>query len=82
MIVKILALLVCAALIAGGLYVWLFPEVRTKALEWASPWLRSVPGVEKFLGSETKSRETAQSRSVSRTSVSVPWRISSEGTFG
>jgi predicted Zn finger-like uncharacterized protein len=59
-IMKILALLVLAALIAGGLYVWLFPEVRTKALEWASPWLQSVPGAEKFLGIETKSRETAQ----------------------
>jgi len=66
LIMKILALLVCALLIAGGLYVWLFPEVRTKALQWVSPWLKSVPGlqsvpgVEKFLGSETKSRETAK----------------------
>jgi len=59
-ILKILALLVLAALIAGGLFVWLFPEVRTKTLEWASPWLQSVPGAEKFLGTETQSRETAQ----------------------
>jgi predicted Zn finger-like uncharacterized protein len=65
-VLKILALLICAVLIAGGLYVWLFPEVRTKALEWASPWLKSVPGlqsvpgVDKILGSESKSSETAQ----------------------
>lgn len=59
-IMKTVALLVCAALIAGGLYVWLFPEVRTKALEWVSPWFKSVPGVEKILGVETKSSETAQ----------------------
>jgi hypothetical protein len=59
-ILKIFALLVLAALIAGGLYVWLFPDARTKALEWASPWLQSVPGAEKFLGIETKSHETAQ----------------------
>jgi predicted Zn finger-like uncharacterized protein len=65
-ILKILALLVCAVIIAGVLYLWLFPGVRTKAMELASPWLKnvpglqSVPGVEKFLGSETKSRETAQ----------------------
>lgn len=59
-ILKILALLVLATLIAGGLYVWLFPGVRTKALEWASPWLQSVPGVEKIIGVETKSPETLQ----------------------
>jgi len=59
-IMKILALLALAALIAGGLYVWLFPEVRTKAMEWASPWLQSVPGAEKLLGMETKNRETPQ----------------------
>lgn len=59
-ILKILALLVLAALIAGGLYVWLFPEARTKALEWSSPWLQSVPGVEKIIGVETKSRETPE----------------------
>ena len=31
-------------------------------LEWASPWLRSVPGIEKFLdlGMEAKSPETVQ----------------------
>jgi predicted Zn finger-like uncharacterized protein len=59
-ILKILALLVFIALIAGGLYVWLFPEVRTKTLEWVSPWLQNVPGVEKFLGKETKTNEPAQ----------------------
>ena len=66
LILKIVAMLACAALIAGGLYLWLFPEVRAKALEWASPWLKdvpgiqSVPGVAKFIGGEAKDSETAQ----------------------
>jgi hypothetical protein len=59
---KIAALMVFAVLVAGGIYLWLFPEARIQTLEWASPWLRDVPGVEKFLGTETKSRETSQSQ--------------------
>jgi predicted Zn finger-like uncharacterized protein len=65
-IIKALALLVCAALIAGGLYIWLFPEGRTKAIEWASPWLKSlpglqsIPGIDRFLGGETKRSEPTQ----------------------
>lgn len=59
-ILKILALLVFAALIAGGLYLWLFPEARNQSLEWASPWLQSVPGLERVLGTEKKGPETLQ----------------------
>lgn len=60
LVLKIAALIVFIALIAGGLSLWYFPEIRTQTLEWVSPWLRSVPAVEKFLGTETKSRETVQ----------------------
>lgn len=57
---KIAALIVLIALIAGGLSLWYFPEIRTQALNFASPWLRSVPSIERFLDAETKSREAVQ----------------------
>jgi len=60
LVLKIAALIVFIVLIAGGLSFWYFPGIRTMTLEWASPWLSSVPGVEKFLGTETKSPETVQ----------------------
>ncbi len=60
LVLKIAALTVLIVLIAGGLSLWYFPEIRIQALEWASPWLRSVPVVEKLLGMETKSTETVQ----------------------
>lgn len=58
LILKIAALMLFTALIAGGLCIWLFPEIPSQALEWASPWLRNVPGIEKFLVTDTKSPET------------------------
>ena len=60
LVLKIAALIVFIALIVGGLSLWYFPEIRTRTLEWVSPWLRNVPAVEKFLGTETKSLETVQ----------------------
>jgi hypothetical protein len=60
LVLKIAALLLLIVLIAGGLSLWYFPELRTMTLEWASPWLRSVPGIEMFLGTEAKSPETVQ----------------------
>lgn len=61
LVLKIVALMVLIALIAGGISLWYFPEIRIMALKWASPWLRSVPGIEeKFLGTETKSSESLQ----------------------
>jgi predicted Zn finger-like uncharacterized protein len=62
LVLKIAALIILVTLIAGGLSLWYFPELRTMTLEWASPWLRSVPGIEKFLdlGTEAKSPETVQ----------------------
>ncbi|MDP1990743.1 MAG: DUF3426 domain-containing protein [Syntrophales bacterium] len=60
LVLKIAALVLFIVLIAGGLSLWYFPELRTMTLEWASPWLRNVPAIEKFLGTETKSPENVQ----------------------
>jgi predicted Zn finger-like uncharacterized protein len=60
MILKVVALIAFAALVAGGASLWIFPPFRVQTLEWASPWLRGVPGVEQFLETERKSRETSQ----------------------
>ena len=57
---KIAALIVFIVLIAGGLSLWYFPEIRALTLEWASPWLQGVPGVEKIIATEARSRETDQ----------------------
>jgi predicted Zn finger-like uncharacterized protein len=60
LVLKIAIAIVFIVLIAAGVCIWLFPEIPAKTLEWASPWLRHVPGIEKVLGTETKSRETVQ----------------------
>jgi predicted Zn finger-like uncharacterized protein len=61
LVLKIVALMVLIALIAGGISLWYFPEIRIMALKWASPWLRSVPGIEeKFLQTDTKNSESRQ----------------------
>jgi hypothetical protein len=57
-IVKIIALMIITVLITGGVSLWLFPEIRTQALELVSPLLREIPGTERLLGRETKSTET------------------------
>jgi predicted Zn finger-like uncharacterized protein len=59
MILKIAALMLFMALVAGGVSLWVFPAFRTQALEWGSPWLRAIPGMDMLLGTETKSRESA-----------------------
>jgi predicted Zn finger-like uncharacterized protein len=60
MILKVVALMMVTVLVVGGVTLWLLPEVRTQALEWVSPWLRAIPGSEKFLGTEdAKKREIA-----------------------
>ncbi|MCL2669353.1 MAG: DUF3426 domain-containing protein, partial [Syntrophaceae bacterium] len=51
-IVKILVLTLFTLLVVGGGYLWWFPTARYQALEWASPWLRSIPGMEQLLGTE------------------------------
>jgi predicted Zn finger-like uncharacterized protein len=60
MILKVVALITFTALVAGGASLWIFPTFRVQTLEWASPWLRGVPGVERFLETEMKNRETSQ----------------------
>jgi predicted Zn finger-like uncharacterized protein len=60
MILKVVALIAFTAMVAGGVSLWIFPAFRIQTLEWASPWLRGVPGVEQILGPEMKSREASQ----------------------
>jgi hypothetical protein len=50
--------MVFAVIVAGAVYLYLFPDVRTQVLAWASPWLRGVPVLENLVGSEMKSRGT------------------------
>lgn len=64
-ILKLFLLVFLIVIVSGGISLWFFPEIRTQALKWASPWLRSVPVVEKFLGTEPAGRDT----------VSLPVRI-------
>jgi predicted Zn finger-like uncharacterized protein len=59
-LLRIAALTVFSVLVAGGVALWLLPEVRTQAVENIYPWLRGVPGVEQFLGTEVKGRVTSQ----------------------
>ncbi len=59
-LLRIAALTVFSVLVAGGVALWLLPELRTQAIESVSPLLRAIPGVEQFLGTEMKSRETSQ----------------------
>ncbi|MHB8769403.1 MAG: DUF3426 domain-containing protein [Syntrophales bacterium] len=59
-LLRIAALTVLIVLIAGGIALWLLPDVRTLVLEEASPWLRGIPGVEQFLGTDKKSGEMSQ----------------------
>ncbi len=61
MLLRIAALTVFIVIVAGGVAFWLFPEVRIPVIERASPWLRGIPGVDQFLGTEMKSRETSRS---------------------
>jgi len=58
-VLKIIAVLLFTVLVAGGVYLWLFPEAQIRAVESVSWWLKGVPGIERFLGTETKNPETA-----------------------
>ncbi len=58
MILKIVALVVFIVLVAGGVSLWVSPALRSQTLEWASPWLREIPGMEMLLGTEMKNRDT------------------------
>jgi predicted Zn finger-like uncharacterized protein len=60
MLLRIAALTAFIVIVAGGVALWLFPEVRIQALEMVSPWLQGIPAVEQFLRTEVKGRETSQ----------------------
>jgi predicted Zn finger-like uncharacterized protein len=57
-LLKLIALMVFIVIVAGAVYLYLFPDVRTKVLMGASPWLRGVPVLENLVGKETKSGGT------------------------
>jgi len=57
-LLKLIALVVFIVIVAGTVYLYLFPEVRTQVLAWASPWLRGVPVLENLIGPEIKSGGT------------------------
>lgn len=61
MLLKLIALLIFMAIVAGTVYLYLFPEARNQALTWASPWLRGVPVLENLVGTEMKSGGTVLS---------------------
>ena len=60
-ILKLFALMLFIVIVSGVVSLWIFPEIRTQVLEWAYPWLRGVPAIEKLLGTEPKDREAASS---------------------
>jgi predicted Zn finger-like uncharacterized protein len=57
-LLKLIALMVFIVIVAGAVYLYLFPDVRTKVLMGASPWLRGVPVLENLVGKETKNSGT------------------------
>jgi len=58
-ILKLFVLMLFIVIVSGGVSLWIFPEIRTQVLEWAYPWLRGIPAIEKLLGMELKGREVA-----------------------
>jgi predicted Zn finger-like uncharacterized protein len=58
-LLKILVLILFTLLLLGGVYLWLFPEARHQAYEWASPWLKAIPGMEQLLGKEEAKKQAA-----------------------
>jgi hypothetical protein len=57
-LLKLIAMVVFVVISAGTVYLYLFPEVRTQALMWMSPWVRGVPVLENLIGTEMKSGGT------------------------
>jgi predicted Zn finger-like uncharacterized protein len=55
MFLKLIVLLVFMVIVAGTVYLYLFPEVRTQVLSWASPWVRGMPLLENLVGTDMKS---------------------------
>ncbi|MFH2121417.1 MAG: DUF3426 domain-containing protein [Pseudomonadota bacterium] len=59
---KLIALLVFVMVVAGTVYLYLFPEIRTQVLTWAAPWLRGVPVLENLVAPQMKSGAPAPVR--------------------
>lgn len=59
---KLIALLVFFVVVAGTVYLYISPEIRTQALTWAAPWLRGVPVLENLVPPQMKSGVTAPVR--------------------
>ena len=57
-LLRLIVLLVFTALVAGAVFLYLFPDVRTQVLVWATPLLRGVPVLENLGGKEMISRAT------------------------
>ena len=55
---KLIALLVFVVVVAGTVYLYLFPQIRTQVLTWAAPWLRGVPVLENLVAPEMKNGGT------------------------
>jgi len=57
-LLKLIALLVFVAVVAGTVYLYLFPQIRTQVLTWAAPWLQGVPVLENLVAPQMKSGGT------------------------
>ena len=55
---KLIALLVFVVVVAGTVYLYLFPQIRTQVLTWAAPWLRGVPVLENLVAPQMKNGGT------------------------
>jgi len=55
---KLIVLLVFAVVVAGTVYLYLFPEIRTQVLTWVAPWLRGVPVLENLVAPQIKNGGT------------------------
>jgi predicted Zn finger-like uncharacterized protein len=53
-VLKLIALLVFVGVVAGTVYLYLFPEMRTQVLTWAAPWLQGVPVLENLVPPQMK----------------------------
>ena len=55
---KLMALLVFVVVVAGTVYLYLFPQIRTQVLTWAAPWLWGVPVLENLVAPQMKNGGT------------------------
>jgi len=55
---KLIALLVFVVVVAGTVYLYLFPQIRTQVLTWAAPWLWGVPVLENLVAPQMKNGGT------------------------